>query len=145
MASLYYENHRGTYTTQANNKRNNRKSELLYRDAELWSVFAAGRGGTYPAESLTDGWHAILLNQFHDILPGSSVNEVYRDCDQDYARILSTGEAVRTAAISQIAANADTRGDGAPVVVFNSLEWNRSDVVTIDSDRRERERARRGR
>lgn len=84
---LYLEFHRGTYTSQAKTKKQNRESEFLLRDAEFLSCFAPSYPSAYPAEKLEAAWKLTLLNQFHDILPGSSVNEVYRDSDAEYAKV----------------------------------------------------------
>ena len=87
---LYFELHRGTYTTQANNKRNNRKSEILMHDIEYLSTLASLRdvvseqkhGYRYPKEDIDDLWEMILLCQFHDCLPGSSIEMCYDDSDK---------------------------------------------------------------
>ncbi|MCL5102716.1 MAG: alpha-mannosidase [Armatimonadetes bacterium] len=129
---FYFELHRGTYTTQAGNKRNNRKSELTYREAEIWNSIAALYGHDYPNAALTEGWQGILLNQFHDIIPGSSINDVYQDSNKHYAEILSSGESMITSAAKDLTGRIDTRGDGEPIVVFNSLSWDRVDVVSMD-------------
>jgi len=132
---LYFELHRGTYTSQAWNKRFNRKSELLYREAEMYCSAAAllNHKASYPADELRTGWQTILLNQFHDIIPGSSINEVYKDSRVQYENIIESGERLRRKAQEDIAAGLDTRGDGQPVVIFNSLSWERSDVVSIEA------------
>ena len=93
---MYYEFHRGTYTSQANTKKNNRKSELLYRQAEMLSSIALNKfNAKYPIEELTEGWKVILLNQFHDIIPGSSINEVYVDCEKDYRKVFNIGKMLK--------------------------------------------------
>jgi alpha-mannosidase len=81
---LYFELHRGTYTTQANNKRNNRKSEILLRDVELLATMATLKDSVYryPKEEIDNMWEAILLCQFHDCLPGSSIEMCYDDSDE---------------------------------------------------------------
>lgn len=82
---LYFELHRGTYTSQANNKRNNRKSEFLLRDIEFFATLASIKGKTgykYPKEDIDDMWEGILLCQFHDCLPGSSIEMCYDDSDE---------------------------------------------------------------
>ncbi|WP_269939807.1 alpha-mannosidase [Arthrobacter sp. HY1533] len=85
---LYLELHRGTYTSQALTKQGNRSSEHLLRQAELWSATAATRGLIdYPYEELDRLWKLVLLNQFHDILPGSSIAWVHREAAESYARI----------------------------------------------------------
>jgi len=128
---MYFERHRGTYTTQAANKRNNRRCELLYRDAEMFSVVAALLGKEYPAQEIRSNWHAILLNQFHDILPGSSIRPVYEDSAQDYERILTAGTRLRDEAIQYVEQFINTEGDGTPVIVYNTLSWARDGIVTI--------------
>jgi alpha-mannosidase len=80
---LYFELHRGTYTTQANNKRNNRKSEIMLRDIELLASLASIKGSyKYPKKDIDDMWEAVLLCQFHDCLPGSSIEMCYDDSDE---------------------------------------------------------------
>jgi alpha-mannosidase len=91
VGELYFEWHRGTYTSIAKNKKYNRKSEFLYQDAEFLSVMAGDVAlQTYPQHKLNSGWETILLNQFHDILPGSSIKEVtnsYKKVIKSYKRI----------------------------------------------------------
>ncbi|MFZ3416696.1 alpha-mannosidase [Arthrobacter sp. 3Tela_A] len=83
---MYLQFHRGTYTSQARTKRGNRRSEALLREAELWAASAAVRCGTdYPYQELETAWKTVLLGQFHDILPGSSIAWVYRDAERAYA------------------------------------------------------------
>nr|WP_240666013.1 glycoside hydrolase family 38 C-terminal domain-containing protein [Agromyces sp. LHK192] len=85
---MYLELHRGTYTSQARTKRGNRRSEHLLHEAELWATTAAVRvGATYPHERLRRTWERVLLLQFHDILPGSSIAWVHREAERDYAAI----------------------------------------------------------
>jgi alpha-mannosidase len=101
---FYFEYHRGTYTSQARNKRNNRKSETLLHDAEFLSSLAAQLTNFhYPHDTLTKAWQLTCLNQFHDILPGSSIGEVYVDSDKDYEIILGLGKQVRDDAIKALA------------------------------------------
>jgi len=85
---MYLEFHRGAYTSQARTKRSNRRSEHLLREAELWAATASVRtGAAYPAEALREAWHTVLLQQFHDILPGTSIAWVYQDAERQYARV----------------------------------------------------------
>ncbi|SDU99181.1 alpha-mannosidase [Microlunatus sagamiharensis] len=92
---LYLEFHRGTYTSQARTKRGNRRSEHLLREAELWATTAAVRHGTnYPYEDLRRAWETVCLQQFHDILPGTSISWVYADAEAGYARVAETAERV---------------------------------------------------
>lgn len=92
QGELYLEFHRGTYTSQCKNKRYNRQSEILYLSTEFVSSMTKSLLGTkYPKDELRYGWEMILTNQFHDIIPGSSIREVYEQCDLDYAEIFSIG------------------------------------------------------
>lgn len=117
QGELYLEFHRGTYTTMSRNKRNNRRSEFLYRDAELYASLAHLLLGKETfSEPLRRGWEMILTNQFHDIIPGSSIQEVYEQSDRDYAEILRIGEEALAASQSAIAHGLD-RSHGH--VVFN--------------------------
>jgi alpha-mannosidase len=100
---LYLEYHRGTYTSQARSKRANRKAEVLYHRAELAAAIATLVGKPYPHERLREGWRLILLNQVHDVIPGSSIREVYEDSMKDYDRITEIGEAVLNESIEAIA------------------------------------------
>jgi alpha-mannosidase len=85
---LYLELHRGTYTSQAKTKRGNRKSEHLLREAELWATAATVlRGDEFPYEALETAWRTVLLQQFHDILPGSSIAWVHQEAERNYAEV----------------------------------------------------------
>lgn len=135
---MYLELHRGTYTTHARNKRWNRKSEVLYREAEIWSTLAALHGADAGADflsrasrALEPGWKKILFNQFHDIVPGSSIPDVYVKSREDYEEIQSIGESALHAALRALEKRIDTRGEGIPVIVFNSLSWSRAETLTL--------------
>lgn len=135
IGELYLELHRGTCTTQAYNKKFNRRAELLLRDAEMLSALAGAQGASYDRKTLNAAWKLVLLNQFHDIIPGSSIDEVYVDSYRQYDEIFAKGKAVKDRAVAALAARIDTRGDGLPVLVLNSLSWERSDTVTFESNR----------
>ena len=123
---LYLQFHRGTLTSQARNKRYNRKSEWLYHDVETLAALAMKLcGAGYPAEELLESWKLILLNQFHDIIPGSSIEAVYRDSDAQYEQVLGVGEYL--AANAQKVLCAQIAGNG--MVVFNTLGFARDSVV----------------
>ncbi|MCX6993010.1 MAG: glycosyl hydrolase-related protein [Kiritimatiellaeota bacterium] len=135
IGALYLEMHRGTYTTQADNKKFNRRAELLLRDAEMLSALGSAQGDRYDQKTLNAAWKLVLLNQFHDIIPGSSIDEVYADSYRQYDEIFAKGRAVKDRAVASLAARIDTRGDGIPVLVINSLSWERRDTVTFESNR----------
>jgi alpha-mannosidase len=130
VGELYLEYHRGTYTSMAKNKRYNRKSELLYQDVELLSSFSKVLGGQYPQEQINKGWEIILLNQFHDIIPGSSIYEVYEDSHKQYEQILQDGRNMLDQSLKSLVNN--IRVKDSSVIVFNTLSFNRNDVVMID-------------
>ncbi len=95
VGEMYLELHRGTYTSQAQTKRGNRRSEHLLREAELWCSTAAVRNPgsfEYPAAELKRLWRLVLLHQFHDILPGSSIAWVHQDAERNYAAISASLE-----------------------------------------------------
>jgi len=121
---LYFEYHRGTYTSMARNKRGNRKSELMMMDLELLGVLA----GDYPMEADTRLWRdVILLNQFHDILPGSSIAEVYEVTKREYAQLEQEVTGLIRERLERLA------GRGPGVTVFNTLGFDRDDVVNLGS------------
>ena len=126
---LYFELHRGTYTTQADNKRDNRRGEELLHDVEfLWAVAAAGSRVRVPKKEITRLWELVCLNQFHDIIPGSSINEVYQDSDKDYAEVLAGGATLRTQAEAKIL----PKKGGRNVLALNTLSWPRREVVEVN-------------
>lgn len=88
---LYLQYHRGTLTSVAKNKANNRKAERMLRELEFLGAMAMAKSGmAYPSETLAEFWELVLINQFHDILPGTSIPEVYVDSDDEYHKIFST-------------------------------------------------------
>ncbi len=127
---LYLEFHRGTYTNMAKNKKYNRKSELLYQYAEAASVFdMLLSGGKYDAEAIYNAWETILLNQFHDVIPGSSIKEVYEDSDRMYEEITAIGEDIVSKKLSSIASGIDAE-DG--IIVFNPTGFAASGIISCD-------------
>lgn len=134
---LYLELHRGTYTSQAYNKRMNRKMELLLRDAEVVSSFNCLHGGyaTYPQQQLYDSWKIVLRNQFHDILPGSSITEVYEDCHVEYAEAEQLALASLNSGMKGLVAGLQPDGRDR-WIVFNSLPWSRNELVELSWDNR---------
>ena len=131
QGELYLETHRGTYTTQSRTKRANRRTELLLRDAEVWASFAQMSGRRVDSASLHDAWRRLLLQQFHDILPGSSIGEVYIDAAADHIKAGKTAEKVRDRAAAELA---EATGVGGDVLVLNTLSWDRSDPVEATLD-----------
>ncbi|HET8880232.1 MAG TPA: glycoside hydrolase family 38 C-terminal domain-containing protein, partial [Arthrobacter sp.] len=126
VGEMYLELHRGTYTSQANTKRGNRRSEHLLREAELWCATASVRtGAPYPAADLKRLWRLVLLQQFHDILPGSSIAWVHQDAERNYAAITRKLERIIAAAAAALLGEGDRdfllnaaphRRDGVPAL-----------------------------
>lgn len=108
---LYLELHRGTYTTMAKNKKLNRMCEFLLGKAEALSVFAdVLLKSDYPKAELQNAWKTVLLNQFHDVLPGSSIGEVYEDSDRLYAGVVKDVKAIKNEKLRALAAAVETDG-----------------------------------
>eukprot|EP01117_Protostelium_nocturnum_P007833 TRINITY_DN2801_c1_g1_i1.p1 TRINITY_DN2801_c1_g1~~TRINITY_DN2801_c1_g1_i1.p1 ORF type:complete len:1044 (-),score=436.54 TRINITY_DN2801_c1_g1_i1:183-3314(-) len=126
---LYFEYHRGTYTSQANNKLWNRRSEFLLRDIELTSVLASlkSKDFKYPTQELDRIWKLVLLNQFHDVIPGSSINAVYRDSDAHYSDILTSGKQLLNSSLHSLSSPSSSP------LLFNSLGWNRTEVIEVEN------------
>jgi len=125
---LYLEYHRGTYTTQARNKRANRRSEFLLHDAEFLAT-AAGLADPeyqYPQVEFTSAWRTVCLNQFHDIIPGSSIGPVYEESQAQYAKLTETVTGLRDGALERLAARL-----GAPLLLVNPAAFSNSDPVFI--------------
>src|SRR5699024_4199076 len=107
---LYLELHRGTYSSQINGKQGNRRTEALMHDVELWSATAASLvdGFEYPYEEIDSLWGQLLMLQFHDILPGSSIAWVHRETEQSYDHITERGEALVAAALEALGDDSGT-------------------------------------
>jgi alpha-mannosidase len=129
---LYLEFHRGVYTTQAHHKQLMRASEEQLLNAEKISSLAWLDGLEYPGAQLTEAWKKAAFNGFHDLAAGSGIGDIYVDAERDFESIRQTTTEAADAGIADIAAHADTRGDGTPVLIFNPLAWSRSDIAEIE-------------
>ena len=129
---LYLELHRGTYTTQANNKWNNRKTEIMLHDLEYLATLATLKDRTYkyPKSDIDDIWENTLLCQFHDCLPGSSIEMCYDDSDKLYEYGFKTGKKLMKDALSVLDFSDFTSGDGWLTAV-NTLPWSRAEIVEL--------------
>ncbi|SDL73015.1 alpha-mannosidase [Paenibacillus jilunlii] len=127
VGELYYPAHRGTYTTQAVIKKLNRKAEIGFREAELWGAAAEHfNNRTYPYGELDRLWKVLLLHQFHDILPGSSIHRVHEEAQLELVELNKN--------VYDMASEArDALTDGKPssVTVFNSLSWARRELAAL--------------
>jgi len=131
---LYLEYHRGTYTTQANMKKFNRSSEVLLTNAEKFSTLSTLSGRRYNSHALEAAWRKVMFNQFHDILPGSSIREVYIDATETFKQAQEIGKFELASSLQQVAGqvNTSTMRKATPLVVFNPLSWERTDVVKYE-------------
>ena len=127
VGELYLEFHRGTYTSIGKVKKSNRYSEFLLGNAEALSATDLCLGGSYDAEGLNDNWKKVLHNQFHDILPGSSIQEVYDGTDKDYAEIAAYGEGVVDEKLGAMAKRIKTEGG---TLLYNPTGFERRAVLT---------------
>lgn len=127
VGELYYPAHRGTYTTQAIIKKLNRKAEIGFREAELWGAAAELLFNRYyPHEDLDRLWKVLLLHQFHDILPGSSIHRVHEEAQLELKELNQN-----VYDMASDARDAITDDDASGVTVFNSLSWPRKELVAL--------------
>ena len=158
---LYLELHRGCYTIHADQKKYNRYCERLLYDAELWASLATllcynrfARQPLFPImnrilrkegicqqdwqQLIEIAWKKVLFNQFHDILPGTSIPEVFIQANRDWEAAIEIGESLLKTALSAIASSIKLpkapQPDAKPIIVFNSLNWERSQEVTIEDE-----------
>ncbi|RCW52195.1 alpha-mannosidase [Halanaerobium sp. ST460_2HS_T2] len=129
---LYLEYHRGTYTSQAEVKKNNRKAEIMLHDVELFNNFSSINNKLeYPADEINKNWEIVLKNQFHDILPGSSIKEVYEDSNAEFKELFNETETLLNSSLKEIAYQIE--GNGKKVVVYNSLPWSRDAYLDLNN------------
>ncbi|KAK5105729.1 hypothetical protein LTR62_002331 [Meristemomyces frigidus] len=133
---LYFELHRGTYTTQANNKRGNRKSEAMLHDIEYLATLATIQGDkkyAYPKKDLDTMWEDVLLCQFHDCLPGSAIEMCYRDSDEAYARVFKTGEKLLKGALGALGFEVDGKKDEKEMICDGGQKPIKGEKVTVQT------------
>ena len=127
VGELYYQNHRGTYTTQAKTKKGNRKSEIGLREAEMWGVAARVlKAFDFGPATLDAAWKTVLLHQFHDALPGSSINRVYQEIERDYKAVIAEAKTTSLHAAKSLVSDAP-----ASATAFNSLSWPRTALLAL--------------
>ncbi|MDZ8184436.1 MAG: alpha-mannosidase [Nostoc sp. ChiSLP02] len=134
---LYLEFHRGCYTTHADQKRWNRRCETLLSEAELFATLAhISCGVRYPKAEIEAAWKQVLFQQFHDILPGSSITQVYQDALVEWQQVEQTGTKILQESLQAIASHITLpqppQPNSLPIFIFNSLNWQRSEVVSIN-------------
>ncbi len=135
VGELYFELHRGTYTTHAAVKRGNRELERVLFESELWSLAAQRHAGVpVRADDLDRAWKTLLVHQFHDIIPGSSIHWVYDDTLADYEHLREATEAMRVDALDALAVRVDPGGATRPALVANALPFDRDELVELDGE-----------
>ncbi|XP_052664165.1 alpha-mannosidase 2C1 isoform X4 [Harpia harpyja] len=134
VGELFLELHNGTYTTQAQIKKGNRECERILHDVEVLSTLAVARGGTfqYPASQLQRLWRLLLLNQFHDVLPGSCIQLVVEDALQYYTEIRRVGARLQEEAVQSLCRELlqPKTGSTESTLVLNTLPWERTEVIS---------------
>ena len=130
VGELYFELHRGTYTTQANNKKFNRQSENLLHDVEFLAAVAhIEKEEAYPSAEIDRLWKLVLTSQFHDIIPGSSITDVYKDSTEHYHDVLATGAALRNEAAVHLFGMPAV--EGSQLCAVNTTSFERVEVVEL--------------
>jgi alpha-mannosidase len=132
VGELYLQVHRGTYTSQARTKKNNRRAEFALREAELWAAAAQTLAGyPYPKAELDQAWQTVLLLQFHDILPGSSIHRVYEEAEAMHAAVIESVQKLARDAAGCLARGQAQQPGSEALTVFNSLSWPRTTLVAL--------------
>lgn len=130
---LYFQYHRGVFTTQAETKRRIRRAEESVLNAEKFASFASLYGHSYPQDEMELTWKNLLFDHFHDIMPGSGIAVNYLDAKRNLEDVGRAANEVTQGALEEIAAHVNTLGDGVPVMIFNSLSWDRNDVMEVEA------------
>uniref|UniRef100_A0A8C2IYN2 Alpha-mannosidase 2C1 n=1 Tax=Cyprinus carpio TaxID=7962 RepID=A0A8C2IYN2_CYPCA len=135
VGELFLELHNGTYTTQAKIKLGNRQCEALLHDIEVSSCLALCKrdGFKYPACKLQELWRLLLLNQFHDVIPGSCIEMVVEDALQYYDEIRTAGSRLLFAACESLG-SAPGKVAGSSIAVLNTLPWERTEVISLPAE-----------
>jgi len=133
-SELYLERFRGCYTSQAKTKKHNRDGQVLIKTAEKLATIAGLFDHEYPRDQIFDVWRTLLFNQFHDVLPGTSINAVSHDTEREYAQSEKIAKLLTKRAFEVITKKIDTRGKGTALIIFNPLSWTRSSLVNLYLD-----------
>ena len=129
---LYFEYHRGVYTSQADTKQRIRHDEELMLDAEKYASLASLFGHPYAQDQFELAWRNLLFDHFHDVMPGSGIAANYLDAKRNLEDVARSAKEITNGALDEILAHINTQGEGVPVVVFNSLSWPRTEVIEVE-------------
>ena len=130
---LYFQYHRGVFTTQAETKKRIRRTEETLLDAEKFASLASLFGRPYPQDDMERAWKRLLFDHFHDIMPGSGIAVNYLDAKRNLEDVRRVGNDVITGSLNEILAHVNTTGAGTPVFLFNPLSWPRTEVIEADA------------
>jgi alpha-mannosidase len=131
---LYFQYHRGVFTTQAETKRRIRRSEETLLNAEKLASLAMLEQRAYPQEDVQRAWKRLLFDHFHDIMPGSGIAVNYLDAQRNLRDVRRVGNDIIQDSLGEISAHVDTQRSGVPVIVFNTLSWPRTEVIELDAE-----------
>jgi alpha-mannosidase len=130
---LYFAYHRGVFTTQSETKRRIRRAEETMLNAEKFAALASLYGRAYPQPVMELEWKNLLFDHFHDIMPGSGIAVNYLDAKRNLENVDRAANDVTLGSLQEIAAHADTQGDGVPELLFNPLSWPRTEVMELEA------------
>jgi alpha-mannosidase len=129
---LYFQYHRGVFTTQADTKQRIRRTEEMLLNAEKVSSLAILYGRPYPQQDMQRAWKRLLFDHFHDIMPGSGIAVNYLDAKRNLEDVQRLGGEIIRGSLEEIAAHVNTQGEGVPVLIFNSLSWPRVEMIEVE-------------
>lgn len=133
-SELYFEYHRGVFTTQAKHKENMRRSEVATIDAEKLASLAWLSGKPYPSSQFLDSWKKITFNGFHDLAAGSGIGIIYKEAQAEFDTVLHSDRDISEDALHALTAQIDTRVNGdTPIVLVNPLAWSRTGTVQFEA------------
>ena len=130
---LYFQYHRGVFTTQAETKRRIRRAEETVLNAEKFASLASLYGRAYPQDGMELTWKNLLFDHFHDIMPGSGIAVNYLDAKRNLENVDRAANEVTQGSLQEIAAHVNTQGSGVPMMIFNSLSWPRTEVIEVEA------------
>lgn len=130
---LYFQYHRGVFTTQAETKRRIRQSEEAMLNAEKFASLAMLDGRLYPQPEMERAWKRLLFDHFHDIMPGSGIAVNYLDAARNLRDVRRAAGQVLEGSLQEIAAHINTEGPGVPILVFNPMNWTRTEVTEVEA------------
>src|SRR3984957_14821216 len=130
---LYFQYHRGVFTTQAETKRRIRRAEENVLNAEKFASLASLYGRAYPQDGMQLTWKNLLFDHFHDIMPGSGIAVNYLDAKRNHEDVDRAANDVTQGALREIAAHVNTQGEGVPGMIFNSMSWPRTEVTEVEA------------